>query len=52
MPAVTRRRGQSRIVALLLGVTLTVAALGWLIVSETPAAQQMVEKIKPYDPYE
>lgn len=44
------RRGLGR--ALVLGslVACLFGAAGWLLGSETPAAQRLTETIKPYDP--
>jgi hypothetical protein len=44
----TRSLGRTAILAVL-GLCVLGAA-GWLVIRETPAAQRVVETIKPYDP--
>ena len=43
-----RSLGRATAYAVLIVCTLGVA--GWFVIGETPAAQRVVETIKPYDP--
>jgi hypothetical protein len=50
LPDVRPKRSLGRIATLaMLGLGMLGAA-GWLAIRETPAAQRVVETIKPYDP--
>lgn len=50
LPDAERTRSRGRTAALAAMVACVLGAAGWFAIRETPAAQQVVETIKPYDP--